>query len=59
LAVVVDLFSRPMVGWLLERERVRRQIYPTRDEARANVFNYPEMFYNPKRRHVLPEIPPR
>lgn len=36
---------------LLKRERIRRQIYPTRDQARADVFNYIEMFYNPKRRH--------
>ena len=36
---------------LLKCERIRRQIYPTRQDARANVFNYMEMFYNPKRRH--------
>lgn len=36
---------------LLKRERVRRQIYATRDQARADVFNYIEMFYNPRRRH--------
>jgi putative transposase len=36
---------------LLKRERVRRQTYTTRDDARADVFNYIEMFYNPKRRH--------
>ena len=36
---------------LLKRERIRRQIYPTREDARADVFNYIEMFYNPKRRH--------
>jgi putative transposase len=36
---------------LLKRERIRRQIYPTRDQARTDVFNYIEMFYNPKRRH--------
>ena len=36
---------------LLKRERIRRQIYSTRDPARADVFNYIEMFYNPKRRH--------
>jgi putative transposase len=36
---------------LLKRERVRRQIYLTRQDARADVFNYIEMFYNPKRRH--------
>jgi len=36
---------------LLKRERIRRQTYPTGDDARADVFNYIEMFYNPKRRH--------
>ena len=36
---------------LLKRERIKRQIYLTRDEARADVFDYIEMFYNPKRRH--------
>ncbi|SFQ41125.1 putative transposase [Variovorax sp. 770b2] len=36
---------------LLKRERIRRQIYSTRDEAKADVFNYIEMFYNPRRRH--------
>ena len=36
---------------LLKRERIRRKIYATRDEARSDVFDYIEMFYNPKRRH--------
>ena len=36
---------------LLKRERIKRYIYPTRDAARADVFNYIEMFYNSKRRH--------
>ena len=36
---------------LLKRERIRRQIYANRSDARADVFNYIEMFYNPKRRH--------
>jgi putative transposase len=36
---------------MLKRERIRRQIYPTRRDARANVFNYIEISYNPKRRH--------
>ncbi len=36
---------------LLQRERIRRQICPTRQDARADVFNYIEMFDNPKRRH--------
>ncbi|MBR7522953.1 MULTISPECIES: IS3 family transposase [Pseudomonas] len=36
---------------LLKRERIRRKIYATRDEARSDIFDYIEMFYNPKRRH--------
>ena len=35
---------------LLKRERIRRKVCKTRDEARQNVFKYIEMFYNPKRR---------
>ena len=36
---------------LLKRERVKRKIYADRSEARSDVFDYIEMFYNPKRRH--------
>jgi len=36
---------------LLKRERLRRRIYVDREEARRDVFDYIEMFYNPKRRH--------
>ncbi|OEZ65078.1 IS2 transposase TnpB [Janthinobacterium sp. HH103] len=36
---------------LLKRERIRRKTYGTRDEAKQDVFDYIEMFYNPKRRH--------
>jgi putative transposase len=36
---------------LLKRERVRNRVYPDRDSARADVFDYIEMFYNPRRRH--------
>lgn len=36
---------------LLKRERIKRRIYSNHDEARANVFQYIEIFYNPKRRH--------
>src|SRR5262249_31130001 len=32
-------------------ERTGRKTYRTRDEARADVFDYIERFYNPKRRH--------
>lgn len=40
---------------LLKRERIGRQIYPTRDLARSDVFHYIEMFYNPRRRHGTAE----
>ena len=36
---------------LLKRERIKRKIYSTREDARSDVFDYIEMFYNPKRRH--------
>ena len=35
----------------LKTERTARKTYRTRDEARADVFDYIECFYNPKRRH--------
>ena len=35
----------------LKTERVARTVYRTRDEAKADVFDYIERFYNPKRRH--------
>ncbi|MCH2249259.1 MAG: IS3 family transposase, partial [Cognatishimia sp.] len=34
----------------LKTERIRRKIYKTRQEARQDVFDYIELFYNPKRR---------
>ena len=37
---------------LLKRERIRQRIYKTRDDARKDVFDYIEMFYNPIRKHV-------
>ena len=36
---------------LLKRERIKRKIYGSREEAQRDVFNYIELFYNPKRRH--------
>ncbi len=44
-AVVESFFAT------LKRERVKRRKYRTRDEARANVFDYIERFYNRQRRH--------
>ena len=37
---------------LLKRERVRRRTHRTREQARQDIFDYIEMFYNPKRKHV-------
>lgn len=36
---------------LLKRERIRRKIYHTREEGKADIFNYIELFYNSTRRH--------
>ena len=44
-AVVESFFAS------MKRERTRRRKYRTRDEARADVFDYIERFYNRKRRH--------
>jgi putative transposase len=35
----------------LKKERVRGRVYETRNEGKADIFEYIEMFYNPKRRH--------
>lgn len=37
---------------LLKRERIRRRTYQTRDEERQDIFEYIELFYNPKRKHT-------
>lgn len=36
----------------LKTERIRRKVYKTRQHARQDVFDYIELFYNPKRRHA-------
>lgn len=36
----------------LKTERIRRKTYKTRQDARQDVFDYIEMFYNPRRRHA-------
>ena len=45
-AVVESLFN------LLKREQIGRWVYKTREEARQDIFDYIEMFYNSKRKHV-------
>jgi putative transposase len=32
-------------------ERLSRKVYRTREEARSEVFDYIERFYNPVRKH--------
>jgi putative transposase len=44
-AAVESFFS------LLKRERVYRRHYRTREQARADIFDYIERFYNRQRRH--------
>jgi len=44
-AVVESFFSS------LKRERIKKKIYKSREDARKDIFNYIELFYNPKRRH--------
>ena len=35
----------------MKTERVARKVYRSREEVRADVFDYIERFYNPVRRH--------
>ena len=35
----------------LKKEQIKRRIYTTRDEARSDIFEYIEVFYNRRRRH--------
>jgi putative transposase len=35
----------------LKKERIKRKIYATREEAKSEIFEYIEVFYNRKRRH--------
>ena len=41
---------------MLKRERVNRRWYVTRAEARADIFDYIERFYNPRRRRQLTQV---
>lgn len=43
---------------LLKRERVKRKIYSTREDARSDIFDYIEMFYNGKRKYGSNDILP-
>ena len=41
---------------LLKRERIKRQLYLTRDDARGDIIDDIEMFYNTRRRHGFNEM---
>ena len=43
---VAESFSQ-----LLKRERIKRRIYATREEARSDIFDHIEIFYHTRRRH--------
>ena len=52
-AVVESFFAN------LKKEKMRRTKYKTRADARHTMFNYIEMFYNPRRRHTNNDrVPP-
>jgi putative transposase len=36
---------------LLKRERIKQRIYSAHADARGDVFDYIELFYNPNRRY--------
>ena len=44
-AVAESFFSN------LKKERIKRKVYATREEAKSEIFEYIEVFYNRKRRH--------
>jgi transposase InsO family protein len=59
---VIDLFSRRVVGWSMSPAMTAQLVTDalltaiwrrdrTRNEARADVFDYIERFYNTTRRH--------
>jgi len=35
----------------IKKRIIRKKIYSTRNDAKAEIFNFIEMFYNPKKRH--------
>lgn len=52
-AVIESFFSS------LKMERTNRKRYRSRDEARSDVFDYIERFYNSRRRHsTLGQVSP-
>lgn len=44
-------YINPQMAGVLKTERTAHKTYRTRDQAKADVFDYIELFYNPRRRH--------
>ena len=40
----------------LKKRMTRKKIYPTRDEAKTEIFNFIEMFYNPKKNVIRIQV---
>lgn len=63
LEVQIDLYSRAVIGWSMKptmatelamdalKSVLHAKIYPTREEARSEIIEYIEVFYNRTRRH--------
>ncbi len=49
-------FSMHAMTPAMLRQRVRRRRYESYAEARADIFDYIECFYNPRRRRKMEEV---
>ena len=49
-----DNWPRESFCGSLKKELVHHEDYQTREEAKASIFEYIEVFYNPHRRHSTP-----
>lgn len=47
------MIMRSLKAFLLRFKKrvIQRKIYATREEAKGEIFNFIEMFYNPVKRH--------
>ena len=50
---VWDFLKRERFFGMLKRERINRRRYQSHAEARADIFDYIECFYNPRRRRKM------
>lgn len=50
-SVIVGQRADGVVLWSLKKESIHGEDYATRDQAKANIFEYTEAFYNRARKH--------